>query len=269
VVDAVEKREAQRQWNDHPCGTGAYLQELEYGSREWFDAMRYRRYYEADRWILNVVPFSDASGKRLLEIGYGAGTDLLTWAAAGAEVHGIDITDEHHRLAERNFAVHGSAADLRVGDAAQLPWADAYFDVVYSLGVLHHTPDTVRCISEAWRVLKPGGLLILSLYHKWSAFHILHMLLYQGVIRRKLQQLGYRGLMSTVEYGADGINYRPLVKTYSKGQLRAMLSDFRNVRFQVAHFKREHLVIGEILPPAVESVLEPYLGWYLVAFARR
>jgi ubiquinone/menaquinone biosynthesis C-methylase UbiE len=264
-----DKAAAQLQWNTNPCGSGDYLEGLEYGSAEWFEVVRRNRYEVTDEWMTRLIPFAAGKGKRLLEIGYGQGTDLLTFAEAGAEPHGIDLAEEHQRLAERNFAHHHRTADLRLGDAGQLPWPDAYFDVVYSNGVLHHTPDTVRCITEAWRVLKVGGLFILSMYHTWSAFHLGSMLLYQGLMRGQLRRLGYRGLMSTLEFGADGIYTRPLVKTYSRGQLRAILGDFSQVDVRCAHFKREQLPGGRLLPRFLEPVLEPLLGWYVVAFARK
>jgi hypothetical protein len=74
--------------------------------------------------------------------------------------------------------------------------------------------------------------------------------------------------MSTVEHGADGISIKPLVKTFKKRELQYLLSDFSRVAFKVAHFKREHIpVIGKLIPRCLEPVLEPYLGWYLIAFA--
>jgi SAM-dependent methyltransferase len=133
---------------------------------------------------------------------------------------------------------------------------------------LHHTPDTVRCISEAYRLLKPGGRFVLSLYYTYSAFHIFSVVLFNGVLRGKLRKLGYRGLMSTIEHGADGINVKPLVKTYSKRQLRCMLADFSKVDFKIAHFKGDHIpVVGRILPEPLERLLEPGLGWYVMADA--
>jgi ubiquinone/menaquinone biosynthesis C-methylase UbiE len=135
---------------------------------------------------------------------------------------------------------------------------------------LHHTPDTVRCISEAYRVLKPGGLFVLSLYHTYSGFHLFTKLLYEGLLLRKLGKLGYRGLMATVENGADGINIKPLVKTYSKRELKVILGDFSQVNFKIAHFKREHIpVVYKLIPAFVETWFERYLGWYILAFARK
>jgi len=264
------KQQTQRQWNLTPCGTGDFLRDIEPESVAYFDAIRYQRYQVTDPWMLQKVPFAAAAGKRLLEIGHGIGSDLLTFAEAGAEVHGVDITPEHHRLAQRNFAVHGMPVDLRLGDAANLDYPSDHFDVVYSHGVLHHTPDTMRCIGEAYRVLKPGGLLIMSVYRRFSAFHLVAKLLVDGVRRRRLFTLGYDGLMATVERGADGRTIKPLVKTYTGRQVRGLLKDFSSVEVSVAHFSRDHLsVLAPLLPRSMEKLLEPALGWYLLAFATK
>jgi ubiquinone/menaquinone biosynthesis C-methylase UbiE len=269
--DADEyKQQTRAQWNRTPCGTGEFLANEEKDSLAYFDAIRRSRYEVTDRWMLREMPFASAKGKRLLEIGHGIGSDLLTFAEAGAEVCGVDITEEHHRLAKRNFEVHGREVDLRLGDAASLDFPDASFDVVYSFGVLHHTPDTVRCISEAYRVLRPGGVLILGMYRRYSAFHLVAKVLVDGVLRGKLWRIGYDGVMATVEQGADGETIKPLVKTYSARQLRCMLSDFSNVKFAVTHFDRGHLsLFGRLFPRFLERPLEKFLGWYIIATAEK
>jgi ubiquinone/menaquinone biosynthesis C-methylase UbiE len=265
-----DKLETQKQWNANPCGTGDYLAGIEYGSLKFFDEIRRSRYEITDTWMKRTIDFNMAKGKRLLEIGHGIGTDLLTFCEGGAEVYGIDITEEHHKLATSNFKVHGKECVLKLCDSDNIDFPSNYFDYVYSNGVLHHTPDTVRCISEAYRVLKPGGLFVLSLYHTYSAFHILSWIIGHGIIKGKLFKLGYRGLMATIEHGADGINIKPLVKTYSKHQLSCILEDFSRVDFKIAHFKREHIPFGsKFLPLFTENWLEPYLGWYVIAFATK
>ena len=265
-----DKAETRKQWNRTPCGTGDFLAQLEPESLEWFDEVRRARYELIDKWIPRVIPFKEARGKRLLEIGHGIGSDLLTFAENGAEVCGIDITEEHHRLARKNFELHGLPVELRLGDAACLPWPDASFDVVYSHGVLHHTPDMPQCVREAHRVLRPGGLFVLSVYHWWSGFHLFGKILSQGLIARDLFRLGYRGLMATTEHGADGITIKPLVRTYSRRQLARLLAPFSTTRYRVAHFDRSHLgILARLCPARWEAVLESRLGWYIVAFARR
>ncbi len=266
-----DKLEVQKQWDTNPCGTGEYLAELDYASIDWFDEIRRSRYEVTDRWMKEVIDFTVANNnKKLLEIGHGLGTDLLTFCEAGADVYGIDITESHHNLAKLNFELHRRPCVLKLCDSANIDFPSDFFDYVYSHGVLHHTPDTVRCISEAYRVLKPGGKLILGMYHTYSAFHIFSMLIYKGLLKGEFKKLGYRGLMSTVEYGADGVDIKPLVKTYSRLQLRHILADFSKVEIKVAHFKRTHIpILGKLIPNFMEKLLEPYLGWYLIAFASK
>jgi hypothetical protein len=76
--------------------------------------------------------------------------------------------------------------------------------------------------------------------------------------------------MSTLEYGADGIKIKPLVKTYSRSQLRQILGDFSKVDLKVAHLKTEHFSkLGRLIPRFLEKALEPWLGWYVIAFATK
>ena len=119
-------------------------------------------------------------GRKLLEVGVGQGTDLVQFAKGGAEVSGIDITQRHLELAARNFAVRHMHAKLAYATAAAIPFESDFFDVVYSFGVLHHTNDTVRCLSECHRVLKPGGradpraiphIQFLSRLHDFGQWH--------------------------------------------------------------------------------------------------
>src|SRR4051794_39348912 len=93
------KQQAQRQWNATPCGTGVFLAPLARESLAWFDEVRRSRYEDTDRWMLEAIDFDIARGKRLLEVGHGMGSDLLTFCEHGAQVFGIDLTPEHHRLA--------------------------------------------------------------------------------------------------------------------------------------------------------------------------
>ena len=267
-VDNQDKKQTQKQWNTTPCGTGDFLQKLEPETLEWFDAVRRSRYEVTDQWMPRTIDFSCAKGKKLLEIGHGMGSDLLTFCEHGAEVYGIDITDEHHRLTKKNFELHSRQCTLKLCDASEIDFPSNYFDVVYSNGVLHHTPDTVRCISEAYRVLKPGGTLIMNLYYRYSAFHMRKLV--WGLATGKLFTIGYRGVMATLERGADGVEICPLVKTYSKHQLKYILEDFSDVQFKIAHFRGNHLpALGSLVPTFLERLLEPFVGWYVVVYARK
>jgi SAM-dependent methyltransferase len=93
---------------------------------------------------------------------------------AGARAHGVDLTAEAVTHVRRRLAIYGLAATVEQADCEALPYDDAAFDVVYSWGVIHHTPDTERALAELVRVCRPGGIVRLMLYNRRSllAFYL-------------------------------------------------------------------------------------------------
>lgn len=253
-----------KQWTHHPCGALDGFKEYDLA---YFEAVERNRYEIHAPWMREFINFSSFSGKRVLEVGVGHGTDLVQFAKGGAEVAGIDITQHHLELAARNFEVRGLRANLQYAAAADIPFDCDSFDTVYSFGVLHCTDNTVRSISECHRVLKPGGELILAVYHTYSFFHA-YTLFVNGILRGNLRRLGYRGLMSLVESGADGVNFAPLVKTYSRTQLRYILEDFSDVRFDIRHLTPiDFGALRRFVPSVWAERAGRVFGWYIFARA--
>lgn len=165
------KKQVKEHWEAETCG-------IRYGagnSREaYFDEI-YGSRYERTTYLRNFASFDSARGRRVLEIGVGAGSDFRSWVENGALATGIDLTEAGIRLTREHLAVKGlerDAQELRRADAEELPFADGTFDIVYSYGVLHCTPDTEAAFAEAFRVLKPGGRLRAMIYHvpSWTGF---------------------------------------------------------------------------------------------------
>jgi ubiquinone/menaquinone biosynthesis C-methylase UbiE len=265
VLDSLAKEQAVATWTNRACGSRNAEENAAAGTLAFFHRMAERRYSRDDPWVPAVLDFASMAGKQVLEIGHGMGCDLVHAAKAGASVHGIDITPNHHEIARKHFAANGLQADLQLCDASQLPFASNSLDVVFSLGVLHHTNDTVRCVSEAYRVLKPGGTFVMALYNFWSLPH-LHLLLSHGILRGNLRRLGYRNLLSTIEGGADGITIKPLVKLYSRRAVRTILADFSETTIQTCGLAYDRIpLIGRFVPPVVGKWLEKNWGWYVVS----
>jgi ubiquinone/menaquinone biosynthesis C-methylase UbiE len=137
--------------------------------------------------IRSVAQFAKHRGKRILEVGLGTGADFMQWVRAGTDAYGRDLTEASVRLVKERLDLDGLVANVALGDAEDLSeFQDNYFDIYYSWGVLMATPDTEEAISEAYRVLKPGGSLVIMLYHYpsvgaylvWGA---------QGLLRLKLR----------------------------------------------------------------------------------
>ncbi len=160
--DAEALKDAvRRHWQAEPCGTrGASPAER----RAFFDEIERDR-YAWEPYIKPFARFERGRGLKVLEVGVGAGTDFVNWVRQGAIATGVDLTPEGVALTRERLALEGLTADVHVADAENLPFPDATFDLVYSYGVLHHSPDTRRAVREVHRVLKPGGTALIMVYH--------------------------------------------------------------------------------------------------------
>lgn len=149
------------------------------------------------------------------------GADYLEWLKAGAHATGIDLSSASLDRARRRCELAGYTPDLRVADAEHLPFPDNSFDIVYSYGVMHHSPDTPRCLQEALRVLKPGGQARIMMYHHPSWTGLMLWLRY-GLLRGKsLRQSVYQYLES------------PGTKSFTQAEARELMRDYGELRAQV------------------------------------
>lgn len=258
-----DKEEAIKQWNNDPCGISR-AKNLRSGSKEFYERVDNSRYDEYAPWMRSALEFDKYPKNKILEVGFGMGTDLFQFAKAGSVVAGIDLSQKHLEIAKKRFSLYGVDADLRLGDAENIPFNNEVFDVVYSFGVIHHTPDTKKAINEIYRVLKPGGVAIISVYHKYSAFYFFKIL---GPYIYKLRFLkeSYRSTLSRIEH-REYSDACPLVKLYSRRKLKKMLRKFKDVRVQCFHLKRGYFgFFKRFVPDNIIPKIENILGWYLVA----
>lgn len=263
MLDVEARRGAQKQWNARACG------ELpgDKQSVAYFDAVARDR-YEQQPWMHEYFRYERFAGKHVLEIGIGQGTDMMQFAQAGAICHGVDITENHLKLTALNATLRGVEVDLHEADATRLPFADNSIDCVYSFGVLHHIPEIEQVVREIHRVLKPGGKVMIALYYKWSAFHLIKWLLFNGLGRGWLFSKGYAGLLATIEMGADGIHTKPYVKLYTRRSVRLLMSGFQAEDVSVHQLHPNHFMPSawaDRLPFLKRWVrsLESRLGWYV------
>ena len=266
---ANDKQRAREQWTHDPAGA-IYGRAHEFGTREFFDEVERHRYQEYAPWMTEVMGFSDFGGQRLLEVGCGMGTDLLQFARAGANVTGVDLTPRSVETSRHHLELWGQTGDFALTDAENLPFASESFDVVYSNGVLHHTPDTAGAIHEIHRVLRPGGLARVMLYHRDSWNYWFEMILHRGLFRGQLLrgQTAADILSRYVEVNeGEG---RPLVKVYSRRQARELFSMFSHVQTQVRQLtKGDFYLIGRLLPQRIIEVLGRGIGWNVIISARK
>ena len=162
------KQQVRTYWNQASCGT-EFILSPKFSQAYFEDIEQFR--YKIEPEIFSFAQFTRFHNKKVLEVGVGAGSDFLQWVRAGAQTYGVDLSEEAIENVQHRLALYGlKAADLTIGDAENLPYPDNSFDLVYSWGVIHHSPNTIKCLEEIVRVTKPGGSIKLMVYNRNSLF---------------------------------------------------------------------------------------------------
>lgn len=281
-------------WQEHPCGTK--FADAEPGSRRFYELVEEHRYTK--EWHIRAAAgFANSKNLSVLEIGCGLGTDGAQFALAGANYTGVDLTQAAVDLAKRRFELFQLPGTFLVADAERLDFPDNSFDIVYSHGVLHHTPDTAAAVREIHRVLRPGGQAIVMLYHRNSYNYRVnisllrragvHLLRWNPGVRlvnfltgepedalrehaRQLQmQPGYLNSEEFLSRNTDGAG-NPLARVYSRAEARDLFKDFSRVELRTYFLNKRWLpLLGPVLPRSLESQMASRWGWHLWIYATK
>ena len=281
-------------WQEHPCGSK--FADAEPGSPKFYQLVEEHRYKK--EWHIPIAAdFANSKNLRVLEIGCGLGTDGAQFAKAGANYTGVDLTQAAIDLARRRFELDQLPGNFRVADAERLDFPDNTFDLVYSHGVLHHTPNIAAAVREIHRVLRPGGRAIVMLYHRnsynyrvnisllrrtgvhllrWNAgVKLVHLLTgepeesLRDHARQFQTQSGYLDSEEFLSRNTDGAG-NPLARVYSRSEARDLFKDFAHVELRTYFLNKRWLpVLGPILPRALESQLAARWGWHLWIYATK
>jgi len=231
---------------NHPVGSPGFFADLD------------EYHFEKLHHLPRLIRFDGYRGRAVLEVGCGAGTDLVRFARGGAIVTGVDLSASAIALARQNFAQQGLAADLREADGEHLPCGDATFDLVYAHGVVQYTSDPAALVRECHRVLKPGGEAVFQVYNRISWLNALSK------------------LMKVPLEHEDA----PVLRKYSDGEFRALLGDFREVRIVEERFPVKSRLHGGWKGLAFNTFfvgtfnalprgLVRRFGWHLLGFCRK
>jgi SAM-dependent methyltransferase len=227
------------------------------GSRGFFDDLD-QYHFEKLHHLLHLVDFEGYAGRRVLEVGCGAGVDLARFARGGAAVTGVDIASSAIDLARANFEQQGLRGEFEVANGEQLVFPDGSFDLVYAHGVVQYTSDPRRLVEECRRVLAPGGMAIFQVYNRLSWLNALS----------KLTKVG-------LEH-----DQAPVLLKFSIGEFRRLLAGFGQVRIVPERFpvkSRLHrgwkgAIYNRLFVGTFNTLPRPLVrrfGWHLLAFCRK
>lgn len=185
-------------------------------------------------------------GADLLEVGCGMGDDTAQWAKRGLSVTAVDLTKPAVECAKLRFKMCGLNGNILIGNAESLEFPDNSFDIVYSFGVLHHTPGTDKAIEEVRRVLKVGGLALIMLYHRRSLNYLVHRVL---------------------NHPFDGSRNDPCLveHTYTKSEIMQMFKRYSSCKISVEYlFGTGYGTVNMITPMFLHRFLGRRIGWHLM-----
>jgi len=259
IVPGTTVQDVQEYWNRRPCNIRHSTKPL--GTKEFFDDVEERKYF-VEPHIPGFADFPKWAGKKVLEIGCGIGTDSTNFARAGADYHGTDLSDESMKVAKQRFDVFGQKGQFISGDAEHLSEfiTERDFDLIYSFGVIHHTPHPDRVIAQARKLIKDDGEFRVMLYGKNS----------------------WKDIM--IEAGLDqpeAQNGCPVAFRYSHDEVREL---FKAGGFEVTRIDQTHIfpyVIEKYvkyeyevqpwfkaMPQEMFEALERSMGWHLCIYAK-
>jgi len=182
----------------------------------------------------------------------------------------VDLSAISVERARRRVELAGYQPDLHVADAEHLPFSDNTYDVVYSYGVMHHSPDTSQCVREAWRVLKPGGEARIMVYHHPSVTGLMLWLRY-GIFRQSLRNTVYQYLESPGTKTYTLIDARTLMHDFEDLKLRQVFSpgdlllNQPSARFQSGFYR----LVWKLFPRSVVKTFGRKWGLFLLITARK
>lgn len=251
------KKEVNHYWNKASCGTEHTNQEK--FSQHYFQDIENHR-YAIEPEIFSFAQFSRFHKKTVLEVGVGAGTDFIQWVRSGAYAYGIDLTAEAIKNIQARLTVENlQATDLQVADAEHLPYENDFFDLVYSWGVIHHSPDTVKCFEEIIRVTKPGGTIKIMVYNRYSLFA-----LYRWFLAGLLKGKPFQSLSKILFYHQESLG----TKAYTRSEIVTIMHSYPVVIKKIEAVVTQHdlLYYKPLFFRAIVYILACIGGWRRVGW---
>jgi len=260
-------------WNNRPCNIRHSTQPI--GTKEYFDEVEARKYM-VESHIPAFADFEQWRGKKVLEIGCGIGTDTINFARHGAQVTTVDLSAKSMELAQQRAAVFNLQDKIRFlpGNAEQLSTFVPVepYDLIYSFGVIHHTPHPDNVLEELRKYTHPGTVVKIMVYHRRS-YKVAWIFATEG----KGQ---FWKLSEIIARNAEAQTGCPIAYTYTRKEGRELLErhGFKVTKVEVDHIFpyriRDYVQYRYVrepyfawMPPPMFRALERRIGWHLLLTA--
>jgi 2-polyprenyl-3-methyl-5-hydroxy-6-metoxy-1,4-benzoquinol methylase len=261
-------------WNARPCNIRHSPKPV--GTKEYFDEVEARKYF-VEAHIPGFAAFDRWKGKKVLEIGCGIGTDTINFARHGAHVTAVDLTEKSLEVARQRARVFGLEDRIRfiqanAEDLSSYVPVEAY-DLVYSFGVIHHTPHPERVTEQIKKYVKPDTSIRIMVYNRWS-----WKVLWIALVFGKGQVWKLDRLIAEYSEAQTGC---PVTYSYSRRSGKKLLHDqgFRITSTFVDHifpysipeyvqYRYKKVWYFRWMPRFLFRSLERLFGWHLCLMAR-
>lgn len=249
--------EVKKFWNDRPCNVRHSNKEI--GTIEYFKEVTDKKFF-VEPHIKTFSDFESWDGKSVLEVGCGMATAGINFAANGAHYTGIELSSESLKLAKKRFEVFEQKGNFYCGNAEKLSTFVPIktYDLIYSFGVIHHSPYPKLILSEIKKYMDENSVLKIMLYAKnsWKNYMI---------------DAGFD--QPEAQYGC------PIANIYTKQDVIELLEGYNVVSIEQDHifpYQVEPYKNGEYvkqpwfaeMSPEMFRTLEKNLGWHLLITAK-
>jgi SAM-dependent methyltransferase len=259
-------------WNNRPCNIRH--SSAEFGTEEYFNQVEARKYF-VEPHIPVFAEFARWSGKKVLEVGCGIGTDTINFLRSGANLTSIDVSDRSVDITKNRTKLFGFDPDrIKCQNIEEYSSSGGdKFDLVYSFGVIHHTENPKRAIESISAVQDVGQELRIMLYSKFSykLFWAMH----------ENERWDLSRMDDTIREFAEAQTGCPIAYTYTFDDVKELLEPW----YEITDIRKDHIFIWDIekyknheyvvdkawqvVSSETLASMEKELGWHTLVKAKR